>query len=80
MNLNYENTHNIKKKKKNQVYVLNVSVCLFFFFLVTIAFKPMASAYDGCSSHQAKTPIDFWCRQDLNLGSLLDDKKLYQLS
>ena len=52
----------------------------FFFFLVTIAFKPKASARDGCSYHQAKTPIDFWCKRDLNSGPLLDDKRLYQLS
>ena len=45
-----------------------------------IEFKPMASAYDGCSYHQAKTPIDFWYRRDLNPGLLLDNKKLYQLS
>ena len=29
-----------------------------------IEFKPMASAHDGSSYHQAKTPIDFWCRRD----------------
>ena len=45
-----------------------------------IEFKPMASVHDGYSYHQAKTPIDFWCRRDLNSGPLLDDKKLYQLS
>jgi hypothetical protein len=32
--------------------------CLFF-FIVTISFKPMASAHDGCSYHQAKTSIGF---------------------
>jgi hypothetical protein len=53
---------------------------LFFFFIVTIAFKSMASAYDGCSYHQVKTPIDFLYRQNLNPGPLLDGKKLYQLS
>ena len=49
------------------------------FFIITIAFKPMASAYDDCSYHQAKTPtpIGFWCRRDLNPGPLLDDKRLY---
>ena len=31
-----------------------------------IEFKSMASAHDGCSYYQAKTPIDFWCRRDLN--------------
>ena len=41
-----------------------------------IAFKTMASAYDGCSYHQAKTPIGFWCRRDLNPSILLDDKRL----
>ena len=50
------------------------------FLIVTIEFKSMASAHDSCSYHQAKTPIDFWCRRDLNLGPLLDDKRLYQLS
>ena len=45
-----------------------------------IEFKSMASAHNGCSYHQAKTPIDFWCRQDLNPGPLLDNKRLYQLS
>jgi hypothetical protein len=28
----------------------------------------MVSAHDGCSYHQAKTPIGFWCRRDLNPG------------
>ena len=50
------------------------------FFLVTIAFKPMASAHDGYSYHQAKTLIGFWYRWDLNPDLLLDDKRLYQLS
>ena len=27
--------------------------------IVTIAFKPMASTYNSCSYHQAKTPISF---------------------
>jgi hypothetical protein len=40
----------------------------------------MASAYDGCSYHQVKTPIGFWCRRDLNPGPLLNDKRLYQLN
>jgi hypothetical protein len=40
----------------------------------------MASAYDDCSYHQAKTSIGFWCRQDLNPDPLLDNKRLYQLS
>jgi hypothetical protein len=44
-----------------------------------IEFKLMASAHDSCSYHQAKTPIDFWCRRDLNPGLLLDDKRLYQM-
>ena len=39
-----------------------------------IEFKPMASAHNGCSYHQAKTPIDFWYRRDLNPCFLLDDK------
>ena len=44
---------------------------LFYFLIVTIAFKPIESAYDGCSYHQAKTPIDFWYRRDLNPKLLL---------
>ena len=61
-----------------------------FFFLIydrnsnlnshTRIFEPIASAHDDCSYHQAKTPIGFWCRRDLNPGPLLDDKRLYQLS
>ena len=49
-----------------------------FFFLIydrnsnlnshTRIFEPMASAHDGCSYHQAKTPIGFWCRRDLSIG------------
>jgi hypothetical protein len=31
----------------------------FIFFIVTIAFKPMATAHDGCFYHQVKTPIGF---------------------
>jgi hypothetical protein len=65
-------------------------IFFFFFFLIydrnsnlnshTRIFEPMASAHDGCSYHQAKTPIGFWCRRDLNSGPLLDNKRLYQLS
>jgi hypothetical protein len=61
-------------------YHLHYIFFFFFFFIVTIAFKPMTSAHDGCSYHQVKTPIGFWCRRDLNPGPLLDDKRLYQLS
>jgi hypothetical protein len=50
------------------------------FLIIMIEFKSMASTHNGCSYHQAKTPIDFWCRRDLNPGPLLDDKRLYQLS
>ena len=32
-----------------------------------IEFKPMMSDHDGCSYHQAKTLIGFWCRQDVNI-------------
>ena len=53
---------------------------LFFFFLVTIAFKPMTFAHNGCSYHQTKTPIGFWCRRNLNPSHLLDDKRFYQHS
>ena len=45
-----------------------------------IEFKFMASAHDSCSYYQVKTPIDFLCKWDLNLGPLFDDKRLYQLS
>ena len=58
----------------------DVASLFFFFFIIMIEFKSMASAHDGCSYYQAKTPIDFWCRRDLNPGPLLDDKRLYQLS
>jgi hypothetical protein len=54
-----------------------VSLFFFFFLIVTIVFKSMASAYDGCSYYQAKKSIDFCYRRDLNPGPLLDDKKLY---
>jgi hypothetical protein len=73
---------NGKKKKKNDVQdgkILKEATAKNF-FIVMIEFKPMASAHDGCSYHQAKTPIDFWCRRDLNPGLLLDNKRLYQLS
>ncbi len=50
------------------------------FLIVTIAFKPMASAHDYCSYNQTKTPIGFLCKRDFNLGPLLNDKRLYQLS
>ena len=50
------------------------------FFLVAITFKSMTFVHDGCSYHQAKALIGFWCRRDLNPNPLLDDKKLYQLS
>ena len=40
----------------------------FFFFL---AFKPIVFTHDGCSYHQAKTPISFWYKQDLNPSSYL---------
>ena len=36
-----------------------MTTLFFFFFIVTIAFKPMASAHDDYSYHQTKTPIDF---------------------
>ena len=51
----------------------------FFFWIVVIEFKSMRP-HEGCSYHQAKISIGFLCRQDLNLGPLLDDKRLYQLS
>ena len=56
------------------------NLLIYIYFIITIAFKPMAPAHDSCSYYQAKTPIDFWYRWDLNLSPLLDDKRLYQLS
>ena len=50
------------------------------FLIITIAFKLMASAHDDCSYRQTKTSIDFLCKRDFNSSSLLNDKRLYQLS
>ena len=35
------------------------SFFFFFEFVFTIAFKPMTTAYDGCSYHHVKISIDF---------------------
>jgi hypothetical protein len=61
---------------ERKYYAKSNTFFFFFFLIVMIEFKPMASAYNGCSYHQVKTPIDFWCRRDLNPGPLLDDKRL----
>ena len=59
-------------------FTLSVFHWIFFFWIyITLEFKFIAF---GCSYHQVKIPIDFWCRQDLNSSLLLDDKRLYQLS
>ena len=63
-----------------QMYSTFCFILKVYFFIVTIVFKPITSVHNSCSYHQVKTLIDFWCRRDLNLGPLLDNKRLYQLS
>ena len=74
---------------KFNVFEFNKKLNVLFFFIYdrnsnlnshTRIFEPMAFAHDGCSYHQAKTSIGFWCRRDLNPGPLFDNKRLYQLS
>ena len=60
-----------KSRQRNflHFWFMNGLAQLFFFFfflyikmIIMIEFKSMAFAHNGCSYHQAKTPIDFWCR------------------
>ena len=69
------NTQVAKEFLKRLLFFIFYFFIFFIFFM--IEFKPMVSVHDGCFYHQAKTPIDFWCKRDLNLGSLLDNKRLY---
>ena len=52
-------------------------IVIFFFFW---EFQPMVSAPDDSFLSSTKTPINFWCKRGLNLKSLIQHQRFYQLS